>query len=349
MLSQPIYYQEEKAYTANRMVVVFILTSFGILFSNQVSKEMASQMFLISFSLVGLASVSVLHYFFILRYPNVIVSLRKNILIFLDLVVLTFCIAVLESYGLFLFPLYVMIVMWSGLNFGIEYFYTSIVSAIVSWFFLLIYSEYWMIHNDILATFAITTFMIPLFYLKYIISVHDENNELNEILITTEQHANYDMLTGIPNRKMYRQEMKNTLKEKESFALLFIDLNKFKDINDNHGHHIGDNVLIEVAERLKKTIGEEDFLARLGGDEFVIISKRKKVFLENFLKKLEGNVIGKHVADGILVSIELSIGVSIYPDDSTDEVMLGIYADEAMYIVKKKENIYHMFYGDIKS
>jgi len=81
-------------------------------------------------------------------------------------------------------------------------------------------------------------------------------------------------LTGVANRKQYKDTMMDLIHEKEPFALLFIDLNKFKAINDTHGHHVGDEVLKEVARRLSENIDDDDFLARLGGDEFVIITKR---------------------------------------------------------------------------
>jgi len=349
MLSQNIYYEEEKKHASNRLTALFVITFFSFMFFKQANAEMASKIFFMSLALGGMTLLSILHYFFIVRWPGTFVGVRKNFLIFLDLTVLTFLIAIFEKNGLFFLPFYIMIVMRSGLSFGIKYFYTSIILAAVSWALLFLYSEYWKAHYDIIVTFAMTTLLIPLFYLKFITRIHEENDKLSEILTTTEHDANYDGLTGIPNRKMYKEVISNALKEKEFFALLFIDLNKFKVINDTYGHHIGDGVLKEVAERLRKCIEDEDFIARLGGDEFVIITKRKKIFLQKFLEKLEKNVIGEHDIDGVKLFIELSIGVSLYPDDSHDEMLLGKYADEAMYAVKKKQNKYHMFYEDIGS
>ena len=136
------------------------------------------------------------------------------------------------------------------------------------------------------------------------------------------------------------------MKERTPFALFFIDLNKFKVVNDTYGHDVGDKVLQEAASRLTHAIGNDDFIARLGGDEFVIITKRKKVFLKKFVESIETNVIGKHVINGITVPISLSIGISIFPDDSPDEMMLSKHADEAMYMAKKKEDTYYQFYSD---
>ncbi len=348
MLTQNIYYQEEKKHASSRLTGLIIITFFSFIFYEQASGDMVAKMLLVSLLLGGLTLISMLHYFIIVRKPNTLLAYRKNLLIFLDLVILTFFIALFEKEGLFLLPLYILIVMRSGLSFGIKYFYSSIILAVISWILLLVYSPYWKEHNDILATFAMTTLLLPLFYIKFITRVHQKNDELSDILTTTEYDANYDTLTGIPNRKMYKEEIYRSLKQREFFALLFIDLNKFKAINDNYGHHVGDSVLQEVSKRLSMAIDNDDFLARLGGDEFVIITKRKKVFLKKFIEKIEHNVIGKHITDGVTVPIELSMGISMYPDDSRDEMMLSKYADDAMYVAKKKEDTYHQFYYKIK-
>ncbi len=356
MLMQNSYYQEEKKYATVRLTIVFMLTFFSFIPFPQINSEMFPQIFLVKVLLGGLLLVSMTHYLLIVRKPDLFVVYRKILLILLDLMVLTFLIAVFEKNGLFLLPIYIVIVMQNGLSFGITYFYASIMFASISWILLLVYSEYWQEHHDIIATFAMTTFLIPLFYLKFITRVHEQNDALSEILTTTEHDANHDALTGLANRKMYKEVMHITLKRKEFFTLLFIDLNKFKGINDTFGHDIGDEVLKEVSRRLLQNMSNEDFLARLGGDEFVIISRRKKVFLEKFLKKLEDTVIGKYTVEGVIVPIELSIGISLYPDDTKSlspndgsiEIMLGKYADDAMYAAKRKPNAYHVFYRDIK-
>jgi diguanylate cyclase (GGDEF)-like protein len=357
MLTQNSYYQEEKKYATVRLTIVFILTFFTFIPFPQINSEMLPQVFFVKVLLSGLLFISMSLYLLILRKPDLFMVYRKVLLILLDLMVLTFLIAVFEKNGLFLLPLYIVIVMQNGLSFGITYFYVSIISASISWILLLIYSEYWQVHHEIIATFAMTTFLIPLFYLKFITKVHEKNDTLSEILTTTEHDANHDALTGLANRKMYKEVMHITLKRKEFFALLFIDLNKFKGINDTYGHDVGDEVLKEVSRRLLNNMSNEDFLARLGGDEFVIISRRKKQFLSKFLKKLEDTVIGEHTVNGVTVLIEFSIGVSVYPDDTKSlspndgsvEMMLGKYADDAMYVAKRKPNAYHVFYGDIKS
>ncbi len=351
------YYQEERQYGGVRLTILFILTFFSIILFEQVDIQMAEKMFFVKVVLVGMLLISMFHYLFILRKPHTLIISRKVMLILLDLSVLTFFISIFEQNGLFLLPLYIVIVMQNGLSFGIAYFYASIALASVSWVLLLLYSPYWREENEIIATFAMTTFLIPLFYLKFIGKVHEKNDELSEILSTTKHDANHDILTGLPNRKRYKEEINKIIKSKEFFALLFIDLNKFKAINDTYGHDVGDSVLQEVSKRLLSIMGKKDFLVRLGGDEFVIITRRKKIFLDKFIEKLEQTAIGDHAIHDVTVFIELSMGISLYPDDIKGstlqnggvEATLVRFADEAMYIAKKKPNTYHMLYSNIKS
>jgi len=349
MLSYHMHYREEKVYASTRLVALVIIAFFSFLFYRQVNSDLQTKMLYIGLILGGGVFLSVLHYIFLTMRPQSMVTLRKIFLLVMDFAILTFFIDLMGAYGLFLLPFYVIIIMGSGISYGVKCFYTSLVLSVLSWMVLLVYSPYWREHSDTIAVFAITTFLIPLFYLKFIARVHEENDALNEILTRTSKDANYDTLTSIPNRKMYKSTMLNLIADKEPFALLFIDLNRFKVINDAYGHHIGDLVLQEVVKRLQSNISEEDFLARLGGDEFVIISKRKKAFLPKFLEKLEANVIGKHRVEGIVVPIELSIGISLFPEDGENDMILSKHADEAMYRAKKKRNVYHMFYSDIKS
>ncbi len=342
-------YVYEVKYSKHRLHILLILTLLCFFFWQQATNGISDKIFYESILLSVLTVISVFHYMLILRYPSKAKAPRKLFLLFTDLLVLTFSIAIFKHYGLFLFPLYIIIIMQNGLYFGIQYFYEGLFSASALWVTLLFYSEYWQEHSDIVATFAITTFLIPLFYLNHIIEAHRENDTLSEELSIVAKDAYHDSLTGLPNRKTYTEELKKAFKEKDFFTLLFIDLNKFKVINDTYGHHAGDEILREVAERLKAQIDENDLLARLGGDEFAIISKRKKVFLPKFIKRIEENVIGYHVVNNIKIRIELSIGVSMYPDDSRSSTMLVKYADIAMYAAKKKKrkNEHHVFYKDI--
>jgi len=151
--------------------------------------------------------------------------------------------------------------------------------------------------------------------------------------------AHYDMLTDLANRVLLTDRLQQGIKKakryKTQLALLFIDINKFKIINDSLGHYIGDKTLIEIAKRLKKTVREEDTIARFGGDEFIILLENtKNVSLVK--EKIKNSFKESIIVDAHTLNITCSIGVSIYPDDASTIDSLLKDADKKMY--KDKEN-----------
>lgn len=152
--------------------------------------------------------------------------------------------------------------------------------------------------------------------------------------------ANYDALTGLPNRRLFRDRLDQDIKHSErtgiSVALLFIDLDRFKEANDLLGHDAGDVLLQQVAERIRTCIREKDTVARLGGDEFTIIltefDKEERV-------QIIANKILKALANPFFISQEMvqisgSIGISFFPKDATTAENLLRNADQAMYVAK---------------
>lgn len=155
-----------------------------------------------------------------------------------------------------------------------------------------------------------------------------------------EKHANYDMLTGLPNRRFFFERLEHIVEhtqDMQKFAVLYIDLDGFKTINDTHGHQLGDKVLVEVGNRLSRCIRETDFVARLGGDEFAVITSNfeSHTKVEQFAKRVH-SVLQENIDIGTLpCSVNASIGVAIYPDDGLDSETLLRSADAAMYEVKR--------------
>lgn len=156
------------------------------------------------------------------------------------------------------------------------------------------------------------------------------------------QHlAHYDALTDLPNRTLIGDRLKQALayakREKVLLALMFIDLDKFKPVNDTLGHDIGDMLLKQVAVRLQHCIRGSDTVARIGGDEFVVLlpvvdsTHDAAVVAEKILHTLN---LPFDVAQHSL-SISSSIGIAVYPEHGTDEKLLLINADIAMYHAKK--------------
>lgn len=164
-------------------------------------------------------------------------------------------------------------------------------------------------------------------------------NELkvNESLISFQ--AKHDSLTTLPNREYYINELDQLLKKQEiePSAILFIDLDHFKQINDTHGHQFGDELLCIVANRLKGWLRDNDFLARLGGDEFVALIKniRDKETIKKIAERFLNEVSKPFTIKELELSISASIGISLYPQDGNDRETLIRKADIAMYQTKE--------------
>ena len=154
-------------------------------------------------------------------------------------------------------------------------------------------------------------------------------------------HAEIDPLTKLANRKLLYQRMDEALALAKRFndnvAVLFLDLDGFKQVNDHFGHGQGDEVLIEVAKRLRQCVRESDTVARLGGDEFVIILNRtSKLMVTDTAQRILDALAFNIDKNGFTVTISASIGIAIFPDDSEQPLHLLKYADEAMYKAKNR-------------
>lgn len=169
-----------------------------------------------------------------------------------------------------------------------------------------------------------------------------------------EQLAHYDALTGLPNRLLLKSRIEHAIERarrhpKEKVAVLFLDLDHFKVVNDSLGHMVGDELLRQVAGRLKDSLREQDTIARLGGDEFVVL-------LEGVIQLGDLNAISQNIIEEVKspyllndcheASVGTSIGIAIYPDDTLDIDKLITYADSAMYKAKQNGRNTYAFYTE---
>ncbi len=153
--------------------------------------------------------------------------------------------------------------------------------------------------------------------------------------------AYHDPLTGLANRHLMMTRLQHSITQAQRnddfIAVLFVDIDGFKAINDRYGHQVGDRVLKAVGERLKKPIRDSDTLVRLGGDEFVIILERLQLIsgIDPVIKKLLKSVSDAEIHCGdVTVHITISMGVSIFPNHATCPDELVSFADRAMYVAK---------------
>jgi len=188
---------------------------------------------------------------------------------------------------------------------------------------------------------------------SYIVGSANDITERKKLELELERYANYDKLTGLPNRRLFFERLDRMVLECErdnkKFALLFIDLDGFKGINDSHGHKIGDEVLTIVGMRLLDSVRRSDTVARMGGDEFTVIirhvdnSKGVDMLVEKIRKVINEQII----IDSITCNVDSSIGMAIYPENGTDSETLLRNADSAMYNLKrtKKGEFNGLSYG----
>ncbi|MCW5624714.1 MAG: EAL domain-containing protein [Burkholderiales bacterium] len=163
--------------------------------------------------------------------------------------------------------------------------------------------------------------------------------------------AQYDPLTGLPNRDLFRdrlqQAMQRANRNGRLLALLFLDLDNFKSVNDTLGHTAGDELLRQVAHRMTTTLRANDTVARLGGDEFTVIVENivEMEDLHTILDKLNQSIAGAFDLGGSEVFVTASVGATLYPiGDETEESLLK-HADAAMYQAKAKGRNTHQFYS----
>ncbi|MGA9801715.1 MAG: EAL domain-containing protein [Terriglobales bacterium] len=168
--------------------------------------------------------------------------------------------------------------------------------------------------------------------------------------------AYYDALTGLPNRTLLRDRLSQALasarRRKDKVALLFLDLDRFKDINDSMGHSAGDLLLKEVAARLKRWAREQDTVARLGGDEFLIVLTDVKDIPGAAVaaERLMDAMTAEFVVQGHPLMVSCSLGISIFPEHGADGETLIKNADAAMYSAKDYgRNNFQFFTGEMNS
>jgi diguanylate cyclase (GGDEF)-like protein len=169
----------------------------------------------------------------------------------------------------------------------------------------------------------------------------DRALQLAEAMTEELRHmAQHDPLTGLPNRALFsdrlHQELAHAKRRQGRFAMVFLDLDYFKPINDSFGHDIGDQVLRQVARRLRDSVRAADTVGRIGGDEFVVLMAQISASdsIPALAEKLREALRQPFLVAGHELSLSCSVGVAVYPEDGTDALALTKGADDAMYCAK---------------
>ncbi|MGM0446083.1 MAG: bifunctional diguanylate cyclase/phosphodiesterase [Bacillota bacterium] len=174
---------------------------------------------------------------------------------------------------------------------------------------------------------------------KYFKELKEKKNSIKHI-------ANHDPLTNLPNRRKFMDKLQKLLDKNCKGAVMLLDLDNFKDINDTMGHTFGDKILVKIADKLKKLKSEEIFISRFGGDEFLILIKDKVDLdkLNEYIEKINKIFEKPVVVEDNSFHIGFSMGISLFPYDSNDINQLIANADMAMYRVKNRSEKKHIYF-----
>jgi|GEM_PF-2899027 len=176
-------------------------------------------------------------------------------------------------------------------------------------------------------------------------------NKLNEQKSILDFQAHHDVLTGLPNRILFNDRLEQAIqkakRQKTEFALFFIDLDRFKQINDSLGHIFGDKVLKVIAKRLQGVVRKEDSISRLGGDEFTLLVEdlKDEIDVSALAKKIILVLAEPIIIENNTLYITTSVGISIFPKDDMDADNLLKYADAAMYRAKEEGRNNYQYYS----
>ena len=338
------YYKEEikQAYTRIIFLALIIIFCFyQYMIANPLLIVHSKQVEILLYLAVG---VTLFHTLFINFYAQTLVFLRRQFIMVIDFTAITLILYSFEEQGIYFSPIYLWIVIGNGMRYGTRYFFAGISISLFALAMLIHFSEYWSMHINVIIALAIAVFILPLFYLKLLNRLNEKNEVLEKIMKKMEYQVRYDALTDIFNRQSFESQIKKNMDKEKPFALFFIDLDDFKKINDTYGHHVGDIILQKVADKLKRIAGEKHFVARLGGDEFVMIKYDPDSALEHISEAVSQAISDTYTVEKLKLNIKASIGISLYPKDTTDMIELNRYADIAMYEAKKNNKIKYKFY-----
>ena len=275
---------------------------------------------------------------------------RRRSVVFFDIFVVSSALYLGEAWGSLFYFLYLWIVVGNGIRFGRRALLEAMSMGLVGFTIVLQITPFWQSNAQIGYGLLAGVIILPLFYLDLIKRLHDLNDQLNTELRNATYAATHDAMTGLYNRSYFFDTIDRKLvsdgHSAAALAVVFVDLDGFKAVNDTCGHHCGDELLKRIADKLKSLSGEGDVIARLGGDEFDLLLDGAGVGeAEDFARRVIREVdIPLSLSDGD-VSVTASIGISLCGRDGHDADSLVRAADSAMYQSKNSGKNRYCFYS----
>jgi diguanylate cyclase (GGDEF)-like protein len=293
-------------------------------------------------------SLSIVLLISIVAHPNTSV-VRRVIGMLADIAMNTYLLYTLGETGVPFYGVYLWVAFGNGFRYGPRYLYIATALSVIGFVLVLFTNEYWITHRTMGMGLLTVLVVLTMYVANLVRQLNDRNHELRQLYEQMAKHATHDSLTGLPNRKYFHDHLAETItsaeRDKKTFAMLFLDLDGFKAINDALGHGVGDQIIEITARRLERCIRKGDLVARVGGDEFIVLLRDIILFdvskvAEKFIEALSE----PFVIAGNTLRITISIGVAMYPQDGMDANALINNADNAMYETKRSgKNGYRIY------
>jgi diguanylate cyclase (GGDEF)-like protein len=318
-----------------------VIASIGLLYvfffdiSGKLTADQHHVLYLALF--IFLASVGI--FTLIVIWPQVSPTRRLLGMLF-DFGITSYFMYVMEEKGILFFPVYLWVTVGNGLRYGTRYLYTAMAISIISFTVVFNNSDYWRGQWGFSVGLLIGLVALPLYFSSLLKQLNKQHDELKKLYELTARHATHDSLTGLPNRKHFHDHLAEAItsatQDKQNFAVLYLDLDGFKTINDALGHAAGDQVIENTARRLEQCVRKKDMVARVGGDEFVVLLRDiDSIDVSKVAEKIIKILSEPYTIAADPLYITTSIGVASYPQDGEDANALIHNADSAMYETKR--------------
>jgi diguanylate cyclase (GGDEF)-like protein len=268
---------------------------------------------------------------------------RRVVGICLDLGTLTAALVLSGRFAAVLVFIYAWVIVGNGMRYGPRYMWASCAIALCGFTIVVTLNDYWVAVPELAFTLGAFLVVVPAYVGVLLARLQRANTQLGEQARRLEQLATHDALTGLPNRALAFDRLTQMTslcnRTGKHIGILYFDLDGFKRINDEHGHHVGDELLVQVGTRLAKVLRSHDTLARIGGDEFVIFLNQ--IPFPEGVERVACAVVSEVEAiaeiAGVPIDVSASVGISCWPlpdARSSPEDALRL-ADAAMYAAKR--------------
>jgi len=281
------------------------------------------------------ATFSLIWLKYIIHHPHNGLWRRRFISLF-DISVVTFAMYVSGEWGSIFYFLFLWIIVGNGMRFGIQSLTEVMTLGVIGFSILIMNSDYWQQNLPAGIGLLLGIIILPCFYMVLIKRLHTLNEQLKLELEKTTYAATHDGMTGLVNREYFFNKVTevivNAKHNSNSFSILYIDIDGFKQVNDSYGHSYGDELLRIISQRLQKLVRKNDLVSRLGGDEFAIIfHETDQELSENIAQRILLEVKKGVRVGNREIHVTASVGISRYPDHGEFVDTLIQAADIAMY------------------